>query len=644
MKKLTLRFSAALLAGSCFSVEAALIAVTTTNNVNSPATDTNLVQALTHLRSGDTIQFNIPGPGPHYIQTPDAGYPLITNDNITIDGYSQPGSAPNTNTILAANTARIQIVLDSRLGPGGRTRLGLLANPGYDDSESAILAVLGAKNFTVRGISFLSRHTPGIPDDPEIYCIALLNDATNARISGCWFGLDPGGTTVAGGRSAVAAFAGDGGATASGLIFGTDGDGRSDRAEFNISIEMGLALNLQTPNVKVAGNFINVFPDGTRFPDLSTISLQDGEGVEAIENGAADNMIIGTDGDGKSDAEERNVIGPVFYPLRGTVVEFWGEATNITFAGNYVGVGIDGQSAVAKNGREENISLVSLKSFSSIRIGSNFDGVSDVIEGNRIYNLGCQDEQFCAPASHAFVDLDDSNNVNDGADAARIVLRGNALVNNFSRILMQDQTVSVATFYSAVLANSTNAVAPTLATNSAGTELRLNLPPPNTNNYPTAIVDFYAVDPAELTNGYVQGKTYLASVRDGSADDLDPAPYTVAFDVGNLNLGQTTALAALATYSKDNGLPTQAGRAVTALFSNPISLAPVAARLRISSLSYSGGAVTFTLSGGTPPYQLQVRTNLTTDTWAPLGTPFTNATITFPANNASQSFYRAGSQ
>jgi len=183
--------------------------------------------------------------------------------------------------------------------------------------------VLGAKDFHLRGISFLSRQTPGIADDPEIYCLALINDATRARIDGCWFGLDPDGVTVAGGRSAVAAFKGDNGADASGLVFGTDGDGQNDPAEFNISMGMGLALNLETPNVKVAGNFFNVFPGGTRFLDLSAIQLLDGEGFEALENGAADNMVVGTDGDGTSDADERNIFGPVFYPASGTYAEFW---------------------------------------------------------------------------------------------------------------------------------------------------------------------------------------------------------------------------------------------------------------------------------------------------------------------------------
>jgi hypothetical protein len=35
-------------------------------------------------------------------------------DNLTIDGYRQPGSSPNTNSILQPNSAKIKVVLDSR--------------------------------------------------------------------------------------------------------------------------------------------------------------------------------------------------------------------------------------------------------------------------------------------------------------------------------------------------------------------------------------------------------------------------------------------------------------------------------------------------------------------------------------------------
>jgi len=655
MKKLTFLFSTATLALFYSAAEAAIITVNTTNNINPvPLVETSLQQALTSLQDGDTIQFNIPGNGPFHLKTPTNGYPVITNHRITIDGYSQPGSSPNTNEILAPNNAKIQVVLDSRDGPEQRTRLGSPSGTGFADSDSAILAVRGGRNFKIDGISFLSRHTAGTgpdpsnqdPGDPEIHCIALINDATNARISGCWFGLDPDGVTVAGGRSSVAAFKDDSGASASGLIFGTDGDGQNDPAEFNISMGMGLAVNLDTPNIKVAGNFFNVFPNGTNFLDLSTITLFDGGGLEAIQNSAADNMIIGTDGDGVSDANERNIFGPVFSD---TFARFSGAATNVTFAGNYVGVGIDGQSAIPRSQLENNITLFSIQKQSNIRVGSNFDRVSDALEGNLIANLGCQMESCDTPV-RAFVGLHDSNNDDGGADAARIVLRGNTLVNNASAILMQDQNVAIATYYSTVLADSTNDFATALSTNADGTQLLVTIPPPNTNKYSTAIVDFYAVDPVGLTNAIGQTNvivhgTPLASVVDGSADDLDSAANnSVAFDISSLNLTGVTTVAALVTYSADASLVTQAGRAVTAIFANPVTVKPVASPLRIRSFSYAGGNVTFTLSGGRPPYQLQVRTNLTTDNWANLGVAFTNSPVTFPAFDGSESFYRVSGQ
>jgi hypothetical protein len=650
MTRLTLLLFTATLALFCSLTHAAVITVNTTNNVNpQPPLETSLRQALTNLHDGDTIQFNIPGPGPFYLSTPTNGYPFITNNNVLIDGYSQPGSSSNTNSILQPNNALIQIVLDSRDGPEQRTRLGPSSNPGFFDWESAILPVQGAKNFRIRGVSFLSRHTAGTspnpsnqdPGDPEIYSIALINDATNARISGCWFGLDPNGTTVAGGRSAVAAFRGNGDASATGLIFGTDGDGQNDPAEFNICIGMGLAINLQTPNVKVAGNFINVFPNGTRFLDVSTITVLDGAGIEAIENSAADNMVIGTEGDGLSDANERNVIGPVFSD---TLARFSGAATNIVFAGNYVWAGIDGQSVVPRSPFTSDITLFSIQKQSSIRVGSNFDGISDVLEGNLIHNLGCQVEPCDAPA-RAFIGLDESNNDNAGANAARIVFRGNSLVNVSSDVLMQDQNVLISTYYSTVMADSANNFTTLLSTNAPGTQLLVTIPPPITNNYQTRIVDFYAIDPVAWTNtSRALGKTYLASVIDGSAQDRDPDPDRVAFDIGNLNLSGTTTVTALVTYSKDTGLATQSGRAVSAIFSLPVTVNPVASPPRIGPFSYGGGMVTLTVSGGTPPFQLQIRADLGAGGWENLGATFTNTPITFQATNNSQSYYRVMGQ
>src|SRR5439155_12363698 len=195
--------------------------------------------------------------------------------------------------------------------------------------------------------------------------------------------------------------------------------------------------------------------------------------------------------------------------------------------------------------------------------------------------LGCQKEQLCDPAGRAFIDLDDTNYENNGADAARIVMRGNTLVNNSCAVPVQDQNVTIANYYSSVLADSTNNFATTIATNSDGTRLLVTVPPPNTNNYSTVIVDFYAVDPVALSKNFVQGKSYLGSVVDGSELDLDPAPNRVAFHIGNLNLSGVATVAVMVTYSQDAGPATQAGRAVAAIYSNSLTVAPVAAPLSI---------------------------------------------------------------
>src|SRR5437879_303995 len=86
-------------------MQAKIITVNTQDNTDFSAGKTNLVTAINLLADGDTIRFNIPGAGAHYLVTPVGGYAVISNNNITIDGYSQSGSSPNSNTILAANNA-----------------------------------------------------------------------------------------------------------------------------------------------------------------------------------------------------------------------------------------------------------------------------------------------------------------------------------------------------------------------------------------------------------------------------------------------------------------------------------------------------------------------------------------------------------
>ncbi len=135
------RFFAILASATSISlVQAAVITVNTADNTDFSPGKINLVTAINSLQDGDAIHFNIPGPGPQYLVAPPEGYPIITNKHdITIDGYTQSGAVPNTNPILAANNAQIQIVLDAR--NGNYTTLSDSIN-GYGTDEVAILFVL----------------------------------------------------------------------------------------------------------------------------------------------------------------------------------------------------------------------------------------------------------------------------------------------------------------------------------------------------------------------------------------------------------------------------------------------------------------------------------------------------------------------
>src|SRR5438552_10106030 len=82
-------------------------------------------------------------------------YPNITQNNLTIDGYSQPGSSPNSNSMLASNNAAIKIVLDSRAG--GCTTNFIDGEFGLD--ESGTLFIVGATNVHIRGLGFLGPGT-----------------------------------------------------------------------------------------------------------------------------------------------------------------------------------------------------------------------------------------------------------------------------------------------------------------------------------------------------------------------------------------------------------------------------------------------------------------------------------------------------
>ena len=89
---------------------------TVTNTVDSgPGTQRQAILDANASAGPDTIAFAIPGSGVHTI-TPATLLPALTQ-TVTIDGYTQPGSSPNTDPI--ATNAVILIELDGSAAPGG---------------------------------------------------------------------------------------------------------------------------------------------------------------------------------------------------------------------------------------------------------------------------------------------------------------------------------------------------------------------------------------------------------------------------------------------------------------------------------------------------------------------------------------------
>ena len=90
----------------------------TAANDNKNISDVVGVGAYGH----DTIDFDMPGTGVHTIR-PTSALPIIT-DHVTIDGYSQHGSAPNTNPVGQGLNGTLLIEIDGE--NAGNVRFGML--------------------------------------------------------------------------------------------------------------------------------------------------------------------------------------------------------------------------------------------------------------------------------------------------------------------------------------------------------------------------------------------------------------------------------------------------------------------------------------------------------------------------------------
>lgn len=145
--------------------------VFTVINTNDTGTG-SLRQAILDANSmgGGTIQFTIPGTGVHTI-SPLTDLPTITQP-VTIDGYTQPGSSPNTNpTTMGLNTV-----------------LTIELSAAMDSGPQGWCLDVNADNCTVRGLAINSArfNRPGI----------RVSGHNSSVIQGNFIGTDPTGTVA----------------------------------------------------------------------------------------------------------------------------------------------------------------------------------------------------------------------------------------------------------------------------------------------------------------------------------------------------------------------------------------------------------------------------------------------------------------
>jgi hypothetical protein len=327
--------------------------VTNTNNEGSGSLRQAILGANARVGK-DSITFNIPGSGPHTIR-PSSPLPFIT-DTLVIDGYSQPGSAVNTNSLARGTNAVLKIELD-----------------GSDAGSDAHGLVCASPWCYVRGLVVNRFAKSGI----------VMNGAYNL-VLGCFVGTDVTGRTRAGNGSGVSVI----GTTPRSII------GGAGLCEYRNLISgnttAGVIVDCEDGHVYLMGNLIGTDATGTSALGNTEAGITYLSGGKLwmggfTEDGA--NVIAGCGNDGSNGQ-------PV---IKGAGVFIGEGGHDAVFSGNIIGLNAAGNSALANfmdgilarspctvvPDSESLPNVISGNAFSGVRIEKRHsdDSVFSVIEG-----------------------------------------------------------------------------------------------------------------------------------------------------------------------------------------------------------------------------------------------------------------------
>ncbi len=229
-------------------------AITSANNNANVNADVVAVGAY----GTDTINFNIPGAGPHTISISSA-LPEIS-DPLIIDGYSQPGSAENTEAM--ADNAVLLIEVDGSaaggtngfvITAGGSTIRGLVINRFTGEGNAIVLVNLGSDVIEGNFIGTDVTGTIALPNENN--GIRIENGANDNLIGG----MDPGARNLISGNDDTAVFLATTGNIVQGNLIGTQSDGLKSLGNFQGVAFAGVGKannNLVGGTVPGAGNVI----------------------------------------------------------------------------------------------------------------------------------------------------------------------------------------------------------------------------------------------------------------------------------------------------------------------------------------------------------------------------------------------------
>jgi hypothetical protein len=266
-----------LLLGLREAAEAAPFTVLNTNDAGPGSLRQTILDANTNP-GADTIAFNIPGAGVHTISPLSALPPLTDGAGVTIDGYTQPGSSPNT--LAVGDNAILRIELKGTAA--GEGVFGLL---------------LQSSNNSVRGI-VVNRFERGI---------SVTNGSSNT-ISGCFIGTDSAGMAASPNRLGVVLSSTDPGSVVvdGNVIGGTEPGSRNvisgNSSDIPGNYSAGVVVGFGVSNGVIAGNYIGTNAAGTSgVPNGGNLV---GDGVNLT---VAASIVIGGAGKGAGNVISGNV-------------------------------------------------------------------------------------------------------------------------------------------------------------------------------------------------------------------------------------------------------------------------------------------------------------------------------------------------